>query len=218
MCGAVMGVIATKLTRHSFAHVPFFTLDDAIVRRDQWLLAVLGWIVFSIYWEIAARSATAATHSESSGSRAVHVSLTNAALLLTIVPFRGLGRFVPPSFLVMSTGVAAEAIGLFLAIWARRHLGRHWSGEITIKREHQLIRSGPYRLVRHPIYTGILTMYVGTAVVTGGWLGVIGVALAAVAYWRKIRLEETNLQVAFGEAYRAYQAQTWALLPWIFTL
>jgi protein-S-isoprenylcysteine O-methyltransferase Ste14 len=143
------------------------------------------------------------------------VFLTNAALLLAIVPFRGLGRFVPPSFAVMSVGVAVEAIGLFLAIWARRHLGRHWSGEITIKKEHQLIRSGPYRLVRHPIYTGILTMYVGAAVVTGGWLGVIGVALAALAYWRKIRLEETNLHVAFGDAYDAYRGQTWALLPWV---
>lgn len=109
-----------------------------------------------------------------------------------------------------------EAVGLVLAIWARRRLGRNWSGEITIKVEHQLIRSGPYKLLRHPIYTGLLAMYAGTALVSGEWLAIIGFAIAAFAYWRKIRLEEANLKVAFGADYDAYSRETWALVPGLF--
>jgi protein-S-isoprenylcysteine O-methyltransferase Ste14 len=109
-----------------------------------------------------------------------------------------------------------EACGLLLAICSRRHLGRHWSGEITIKRQHELVRSGPYRLLRHPIYTGILGIYVGTTIIIGTWLGVIGLAIVVVAYWRKIRLEETNLRAAFGSEYDAYRRQSWALVPRVF--
>ena len=94
-----------------------------------------------------------------------------------------------------------------LAIWARRALGTNWSGEISIKVEHHLIRSGPYQRLRHPIYTGLLAMYVGTALVTGTWLAIVGVVIAGVAYWRKIRLEEKNLDVAFGAEYDAYGAK-----------
>ena len=116
----------------------------------------------------------------------------------------------------MSAGIAVEALGLLLAIWSRRHLGRYWSGEISIKVDHQLIRTGPYRLLRHPIYTGLLTMYAGAALVTGEWLAILGLAMAVFAYWRKIRLEETNLDVAFGPEYKAYRQDTWALIPGLF--
>jgi protein-S-isoprenylcysteine O-methyltransferase Ste14 len=105
---------------------------------------------------------------------------------------------------------------LSLAILARRHLGRNWSGEISIKVDHQLIRSGPYKKMRHPIYTGIFMMYAGTALVTGTWLALAGFAMAAFAYARKIRLEEANLNVAFGPEYAAYRRETWALVPGLF--
>ena len=116
----------------------------------------------------------------------------------------------------MTAGLAVEAIGLFVAIWARRHLGRNWSGEITIKVDHQLVRSGPYKLLRHPIYTGLLAMYAGIAIVTGEWLGMVGFAMAVFAYWRKIRLEEMDLKVAFGADYEAYRCDTWSLVPGLF--
>ena len=113
----------------------------------------------------------------------------------------------------MTAGLAVEAVGLFLTIWSRRHLGRNWSGEITIKVDHQLIRSGPYRILRHPIYTGLLTMYAGIAVITGERLAIVGFAMAAFAYWRKIRLEEANLKAAFSAEYESYRRETWALVP-----
>jgi protein-S-isoprenylcysteine O-methyltransferase Ste14 len=116
----------------------------------------------------------------------------------------------------MTAGLIVQAAGTYLAVWARRHLGRNWSGAIAIKVEHQLIRSGPYRLLRHPIYTGLLAMYIGPAIVTGEWLAVVGVAFAVLAYWRKIRLEEAALDTAFGADYDAYRRATWALVPGLF--
>src|SRR6185437_797564 len=98
---------------------------------------------------------------------------------LEIAPIHGLGRIIPVLVWVMAAGLALEASGLFFAIWARHHLGRHWSGEITIKVGHDLIRSGPYRYLRHPIYTGVLAMYSGILLVTCEWL-----ALPASLLWR----------------------------------
>jgi len=149
-------------------------------------------------------------------SRRFHVLLTNVALLLEIVPVRGLGRLMPVAPGVMAIGLAVEAAGLYLAVWARRHLGRNWSGEISIKVDHQLIRSGPYKWLRHPIYTGILGMYAGTMLVTGEVLGLIGFAIAIAAYSRKVRLEEQNLRNAFGTDYDEYRRESWAIVPGVF--
>jgi protein-S-isoprenylcysteine O-methyltransferase Ste14 len=100
-----------------------------------------------------------------------------------------------------------------LGVWARRHLGCYWSGEIAIKVDHRLIRSGPYRFVRHPIYTAMLGMFAGTAVVSGQLHAALGLAMAGFAYWRKIRLEEANLRKAFGPEYDAYRRATGSLVP-----
>jgi protein-S-isoprenylcysteine O-methyltransferase Ste14 len=213
-CGAVMGALIA-LTGN-LAKIHDLAYDDAMLDHHRYLLAVIPWVLFSVYWEIASRNSASAKVSESRASRAFHVFLANLALLLEIAPLRGLGRFLPVSWFIMAVGLAVEGFGLFLAIWARRALGSNWSGEISIKVEHQLIRSGPYRLLRHPIYTGLLTMYVGTAVVSGEWLAIVGLALAAFAYWRKIRLEEANLNMGFGADYDAYRGDTWALVPWLF--
>src|SRR5262245_41224035 len=131
--GAIAGALATLL-RVDFARIRIFAPDEALRGWKPFLLAsVAGWVIFSLYWEYAARNAAAAKSSESRSSRRVHVFLTNIALLLEIAPIRGLGRWVPVSPIVMAAGLAVEAAGLALAIWARRHLGRNWSGEITVK-------------------------------------------------------------------------------------
>lgn len=216
-CGAIIGALLKIFDFHKIANLPFFARDTALLsHRFLFTACLAGWVLFSFYWEIAAKNAAAAKSAESRASRAVHVFLANVALIFELAPIRGLGRLVPVSPFTMTAGLAVEASGLFLAIWARRHLGRNWSGEITIKVEHELIRSGPYRLLRHPIYTGLLMMYVGAALVTGEGLAVLGVAMAVFAYWRKIRLEETTLGLAFGTAYDAYRRVTWALVPGLF--
>jgi len=216
VCGAAAGALIPRFGPQ-LGRVPALMIDRPLLAH-RWLFgaAVMGWVLFSAYWEAAARNASAAQTSETRGSRSLHVLMTNVALLLIIAPLRALGRFLPVSVIIMSAGLAVEAAGLFLAIWARRHLGRNWSGEITIKVQHELVRSGPYRWLRHPIYTGILAMYVGTALVTGEWLAVVGLAIMGFAYWRKIHLEEANLNVAFGGDYEAYRRETWALVPGLF--
>jgi protein-S-isoprenylcysteine O-methyltransferase Ste14 len=216
LCGAI--AVARSVFRNiHLAAIPAFAPDRPLLSHRAFLLAcAAGWVLFSLYWEKAAKTAAPAKSSESKFSRGIHVFLTNAALLLEIAPIRGLGRFLPVSPLIMAGGLAVEALGLCLAIWARRHLGRNWSGEISVKVDHQLIRSGPYRLLRHPIYTGILTMYLGPTLVTGEWLAVVGLVMALFAYWRKIRLEEATLGGAFGPEYDAYRRTTWALVPGLF--
>jgi protein-S-isoprenylcysteine O-methyltransferase Ste14 len=112
-------------------------------------------------------------------------------------------------------GLALTLFGLGFAVWARRTLGRHWSGEVTAKVDHELIRTGPYRLVRHPIYTGAILMYVGPALISGRLQGVLALVVVGLAYARKIGMEERNLHALFGPAWEEYRRETKALIPWL---
>ncbi|MGA2538437.1 MAG: isoprenylcysteine carboxylmethyltransferase family protein [Terracidiphilus sp.] len=213
--GALIGALAVRFTGVIPPAIRDFGIAGSL-GRAQFLLAIIPWLIFSFYWEIAAKNAAADKSSESQSSRAVHVFLTNAAILLEIVQFRSVPRFLPRSAVILAAGVVISSAGLILCIWARRCLGRNWSGKITIKVDHQLIRSGPYKLLRHPIYTGILAMYVGTAVVSGSWLALLGLAMAFFAYARKLRMEEANLRIAFPADYEGYVRETWALFPGLY--
>ena len=143
--------------------------------------------------------------------------MMNAALLLLFIPIPGLSqRFLPTASFIVPTGLAIHVGSILLAVWARQHLGRNWSGAITLKVDHQLIRTGPYRFVRHPIYTAMLGMFVGTAIVSGAIHALVAVAIIGIAYWRKIGLEERRLGEAFGTAYDAYRRQTWAIIPGLY--
>ena len=180
--------------------------------RITWL-AVLG------YWLWAARTAKPPRQQESLAVRlaAYWLPLLIAALLLGPGPWFGHSllreQFVPHTTLVYSMGLALAAGGALLAILSRALLGRNWSATVQLKKEHELITSGPYRLVRHPIYTGFLLLFLGNAVMVGDWRGLLAVAIVFASFWRKLRLEETWLTHHFGEPYRLYQARTKALIP-----
>ncbi len=174
------------------------------------------WIGFVIYWSVAAGQTVPTKSRESRASRRVHQRLLNAAQLLVFVPVPGLDRrILPVGAAVVMIGIAVHVASLLLALSARRHLGRFWSGEITQKVGHELVRSGPYRFVRHPIYTAMLGMFVGMAIVSGDLHAFVGVAVIAFAYWRKIRIEERNLTELFGATYDDYRRRTRALVPWL---
>jgi protein-S-isoprenylcysteine O-methyltransferase Ste14 len=174
------------------------------------------WIGFMVYWSVAAGHTVPTKSRESRASRRVHEQLINAALLLVFIPIPGLDRrILPAGWWVVAIGITIHLASFLLAVSARRHLGRFWSGEITQKVAHELIRSGPYRFVRHPIYTAILGMFVGTAIVSGDLHAFVAVAVCAFAYWRKIRLEEKNLTELFGATYDDYRRRTRALVPWV---
>jgi protein-S-isoprenylcysteine O-methyltransferase Ste14 len=179
----------------------------------------LLWGGWAAYWFVAARSAKQDRRQESPLSRASHlVPLGFAAWLLFagVLPGHFLGeRFLPATRATSWVGVAVVAFGLGFAIWARYVLGRNWSGIVTLKQDHELVRGGPYRYARHPIYTGLLIAFLGSAIARGEWRGILAVLIAFAALWRKLKLEERWMIETFGDAYVRYRAEVRALIPFV---
>jgi protein-S-isoprenylcysteine O-methyltransferase Ste14 len=124
-------------------------------------------------------------------------------------------RFLPMAAWPFWVGAAVTAAGLLFAVWARRHIGRNWSGIVTLKKDHELVTSGPYALVRHPIYTGLVLAFAGSAVARAEWRGVLAVVIVLWALWRKLRVEERWMREQFGDAYEAYRRRVSALIPFV---
>jgi protein-S-isoprenylcysteine O-methyltransferase Ste14 len=141
------------------------------------------------------------------------------ALLLLLEPklFPDLlrARFIPRGIALQFAGDALIAAGLGFSVWARVHLGNNWSGNVTVKENHELVRTGPYRLVRHPIYTGILLAFVGTAIEVGQWRALIAVPLAFVSFLIKSRIEEGRMMQTFAD-YGEYRRTTAAIVPLVY--
>jgi protein-S-isoprenylcysteine O-methyltransferase Ste14 len=175
------------------------------------------WFAFIVYWNIVAVDTGMASSTESKGSRALHQNLLNVALLLLFVSLPFLTpRWVPAGPWPVAAGFALQMAGGLLAVWARRHLGRNWSGEVARKQGHELVRTGPYARLRHPVYTAMLAMYFGTAMVSGELHGLLAFAIVGFAYARKIPLEEAMLRAEFGDTWHAYRATRWALIPGVY--
>jgi protein-S-isoprenylcysteine O-methyltransferase Ste14 len=177
------------------------------------------WIAWAAYWWIAARDVKAIARQESVASRIAHIGpLMIAAMLVALPgwPLQWLYEFfLPRSALTFWIGALLLAAGLAFAVWARIVLGRNWSGTVTVKHDHELVRSGPYRYVRHPIYTGLLLGFAGTALALAQWRGVLAVVIVFVALWRKLRLEERWMAEQFGAQYERYRREVAALLPFL---
>ena len=189
----------------------------ALVHR---LLLPSMWVVWVGYWWLRSRNVKTASRHETLVSRLLHiVPLTLAGLLLwaprvPLVPWLD-ARFVPEAEAAFWGGAGLALAGFLFTVWAREHLGRNWSGTVTVKQDHELIVAGPYAWVRHPIYTGLLLAFAGTALARGEWRGVLAVVIASLALWRKLRLEERWMEEQFGEQYRRYKQRVAALVPLI---
>jgi protein-S-isoprenylcysteine O-methyltransferase Ste14 len=131
---------------------------------------------------------------------------TSGLLFLRIVPF---GTFVALA------GTIITLSGLGFAVWARVHLGTNWSSQPAIKVDHTLIMTGPYRIVRHPIYTGLLVGFAGTAFVIGEIWAVLAIFILLAVFYVKIWMEEKFLLEEFGEAFIHYKNEVKALIPFI---
>jgi protein-S-isoprenylcysteine O-methyltransferase Ste14 len=213
--GAVGGIIGASIAS-GYPH-RWHASASLLPMPPAMLISVAIVCVFSIYWSAAAKNSKPAESSESKASRGFHVFLINAGFLLLILSVPGLSRrFLPTSHFLEGIGLALEVAGFALAVWARRALGSNWSGEVRIASGHQLVRSGPYQRIRHPIYTALLTMYCGVMLVSGEVHALIAVVLITVAYARKLRMEETALAAAFGDEFTSWRGDTWALIPFIF--
>jgi len=119
----------------------------------------------------------------------------------------------PGSFPTQYAGLAVTAAGCLFAIWARLTLGANWSGRATVKQDHQLIVEGPYRLARHPIYTGLSLASLGTALAIGEWRCVLGLIIILLALLVKMSQEERLMMETFPQAYPQYRRRVKALIP-----
>lgn len=177
------------------------------------------WLSWMGYWWAASRNVKITLRRESVPSRLGHIiPLTLAAALLALpnFPIAILGeRFLPFGVWPFWAGVVLTLGGLLVTVWARVHLGTNWSGTVTLKLEHELITSGPYGFVRHPIYSGLLLAFIGSALARAEWRGLLAVALAFWAFWRKLQIEEQWMRERFGGAYAEYARRVAALVPFV---
>lgn len=175
------------------------------------------WLLWIGYWAISARGTKPAERREDPGSRLVYtVPMLLGAVLLAVPHIAGPAldhRFIQRRFVMSLIAVALVAIGIGFSCLARAWLGGNWSSNVTLKQDHELIRSGPYRLVRHPIYTGLLLAIFGTALAIGEWRALIACALFGISIFYKLRLEECFMLERFGGDYRRYAASVPALVP-----
>ena len=182
-------------------------------------LIALLWLGWALYWWIAAQGVKPVRARESLGSRLSFV-LPMLAVAVLLLVHRGppwlLVPLVPGGWVRYGIAVVVIVAGLGFSAWARTTLGGNWSGTVTVKEGHELIQSGPYRRIRHPIYTGILIALFGTGLAGGRVYGLLAFLLALVTIGRKARLEERWMEQEFGERYTEYRQRSWALLPWIY--
>jgi protein-S-isoprenylcysteine O-methyltransferase Ste14 len=186
---------------------------------DRWIseIGFLPWHAFFIIWVVTAFRVKQSKLAEP----AAIFWLTRLCLIIAFgliflkgVPLGPLHqRFMPQTPLVEVAGAVLTYAGLAVAIWARLSLGANWSAEVDRKIGHELIRSGPYAYLRHPIYSGLLLAVVGTALEIGEWRGMIAAAVIAVVNSFKARREEQFMLAEFGNDYVRYRQSSGFLLP-----
>jgi protein-S-isoprenylcysteine O-methyltransferase Ste14 len=181
-------------------------------------LAVI-WAVFGVVWLLPAIFGKRTLQRQSAGSRILQLVLLVAAYVLFANQDLGWDllnrRIVPAGMEATAAGYGLLAAGMFFALWARVFLGTNWSSNVTLKQNHTLVRSGPYRIVRHPIYTGLLVALLGTAIALGPLRCFLGVVLAAIAWKYKSVTEEAFMVQQFGDQYKHYQTEVKGLVPYI---
>jgi protein-S-isoprenylcysteine O-methyltransferase Ste14 len=178
------------------------------------------WVVFAAYWILTASSTKPTKKAEASVTRVTHRLLLWAAYVLVLPNGVNAGflarRFLPSSPILEFAGVVITAAGVAFAIWARHELGANWSATVTLKQGHELVCTGPYAVVRNPIYTGMVLAVLGTAINAGEVHGLLGVACAAAGVSLKIRLEERLLAEEFGSVFAEYKRRVRAaLIPFV---
>jgi protein-S-isoprenylcysteine O-methyltransferase Ste14 len=181
----------------------------------NWYFPVLWW-TWAAYWYVSSLRVRTAKRAAPPAERLRYVA--EVAIACGLVAWNGFDRgwlgawILPPSRAQFIAGAVIAAAGLGFSVWARVHLGEYWSGNVTLKEGHRLIRSGPYALVRHPIYTGILGGMVGSAVALDQVRGVLAVAILTYSFIRKLRHEEKWLTEEFGDEYLRYKREVRALI------
>jgi protein-S-isoprenylcysteine O-methyltransferase Ste14 len=178
------------------------------------------WCAWALFWLISAFGTKKTARREPFVPRLVYILIGVAGGVL--IASRGLPwsplmnlRLWPRSALSYRIGLALLLGGVAFAVWARVHLGRNWSGTVTVKEDHELIRTGPYAYVRHPIYTGLITGLMGTAICAGTLRAALGAGIIGAALYVKSRTEERFMRETFPGQYEKYCEEVPGLVPFI---
>jgi protein-S-isoprenylcysteine O-methyltransferase Ste14 len=180
-------------------------------------LVLFSWCLLAAYWLIAGFRVKRTAKHEPSGERMVHILFMVVGALLLYEPnlpwaflYR---RFLPDDVRLGWFGAIVAFLGALFAVWARWTIGKDWSAEVQIKQGHELIRTGPYRMIRHPIYTGLLVAVVGTSIVTAQVRSLLGLLIILFGFIRKAKKEESFLSAEFGPAFAEHRRRTGFFLP-----
>jgi protein-S-isoprenylcysteine O-methyltransferase len=177
------------------------------------------WLALAVVWAAAAVTGKRTARKEPAGSRIGHILTMAVSFGLLFSPAMRPGplgwRLVPSTGAAAAASLTLTAAGVLFAIWARFCLGGNWSAIVAVKQGHKLVRRGPYRLVRHPIYAGLLLAMAGTAIGFGGLGGFLAVAIALAGFLAKARAEESFMLEEFGAGYEEYRSRVRALIPFV---
>lgn len=182
-----------------------------------WQMELIPWYVFGAYWLVSWLRVNPVKAREKSRDRWLTIGVVVVAFNLLFANWLRIGplrlRFVAEEAWITWIGIVLTWLGVAIAVWARYCIGVYWSARVTLKEGHQLIRTGPYAFVRHPIYTGMLLGAIGATLVVGEWRGILAVILLLAAHSRKAMREEALLTKEFGDAYTSYRKHTGFLFP-----
>jgi protein-S-isoprenylcysteine O-methyltransferase Ste14 len=178
------------------------------------------WGVLAIVWVVGALRTKRTVKSQSSALQIMYTVILIVGVCLIFAKQTGLPwldrQLIPMTLPIVLAGLLVVFIGVVFSIWARLMLGSNWSNRVTVKEDHTLIRKGPYRIVRHPIYSGILLGMLGSALQRSELRSFIGVMFCVLSFWLKTRAEEKFMRQTFGDEYVQYSQQSKALVPFIF--
>src|ERR1700726_2477437 len=173
----------------------------SVIDFERTLLGIL-WLLWLVYWISAAQRTAPNKRMETLLEGASYRIPLAIGVFLTAFWWMPLFLRIPAlwaqSPLAAGTGLAFTVAGLCFAVWARMHLGKYWSGRISLKENHRVIQTGPYAWVRHPIYSGLILALFGTAITLGTISAFAGFAFMLISFVRKLKIEETWLRSQFG--------------------
>jgi protein-S-isoprenylcysteine O-methyltransferase Ste14 len=182
--------------------------------------AVFFWVALVVVWVVGALRTKRTVQRQSSASQLLYTTILVVGVYLIFA--KGIGipwldrQVYPVTVPIALAGLLAVLMGVAFSIWARLMLGGNWSNRVTVKENHTLVRTGPYRIVRHPIYSGILLGMLGSALQRGAIRCFVGVFICGFSFWLKTRAEERFMVQSFGAQYLQYRHQVKALAPFIF--